>query len=134
MITRFDAGDYIDSEEIPTSQRLADIDPSFFTKNRVVIEKSGTDMPNLEIVDLPGLQVSSDHPEMLRKIKAMTEENLKATSHTFAIGVCPATSEPESQEVPTIIKNWDPSMAKTISEYFDVHDRRLDKILSQRLE
>lgn len=71
-------------------------------------------MPDLEVIDLPGLQVSSDHPEMLCKIKAITQEYLDSSLHTFAIGVCPANSEPESQEVPTIIKAWDPSFSKTL--------------------
>jgi hypothetical protein len=109
------AGDYIDSQDISRDQRLADIDPCFFTENRVVVEKIDPNMPDVEIIDLPGLQVSNQHPQVLDKIRKITQENLRMPN-TFAIGVCPATTEPESQDVLNIVRAWDPSFSKTLSK------------------
>jgi hypothetical protein len=108
-------GDYIDSQDISSEQRLADIDSTFFTENRVVVEKIDPNMPDVEIIDLPGLQVSSQHPHVLEKIRKITQENLRVPN-TFAVGVCPATTEPESQDVLNIVRAWDPNFSRTLSE------------------
>ncbi|KAG7570906.1 hypothetical protein FFLO_01104 [Filobasidium floriforme] len=108
-----DEGEFLDTEDISSDQRLADINPTFFTENRVVVEKVNPDMPDVEIIDLPGLQVSSQHPHVLDKIRKITQENLRMPN-TFAVGVCPATTEPESQDVLNVVRAWDPSFSKTL--------------------
>jgi hypothetical protein len=114
LSNRFDdEGEWIDSEEI--TQAMHHVDSSYFTKNRVVIEKVDPDMPNMEVVDLPGLQVSSQHPRTLERIRRITLEYLRLPN-TFVVAVCPASSEPESQDVLNVIKDWDSTFSKTISK------------------
>jgi hypothetical protein len=114
-----EAGEYIDSQDISSDQRLADVDPSYFTNNTVVIEKVAPDMPDMEIIDLPGLQVSSNLPETMEKIKGMTLKYIDGPN-TFVLAVCPANSEPESQSVLNIVRDKDPALSRTIGESFSI--------------
>jgi hypothetical protein len=111
-----DDGELVDDDPlIPTARPIADCDGDKFSRNRIVIELVGNNYPNLDIIDLPGLQAANENKDIQDKIRAITEEEI-AVPCTLALIVCPATSEPVHHSLLNHIRRTDERYERTISE------------------